>query len=147
MVRHSERMQSFLDRSLSSAWYVGPILSVAFLAVHSFDIASYPLFGYDEVLLNDAGHKLATTGQFRADVLSHTPGFERKGFGTPQIAQIVQIGLDCPTEICDARQRPGQSERLPRTPFVNDCVRPPSTPGHRQILLYENRTRDSHRPT
>jgi 4-amino-4-deoxy-L-arabinose transferase-like glycosyltransferase len=63
--------------------YIGPLLTIAFVAIHGFDILTYPLVGFDEVLLNDAGRQLAETGQFRADVLGLNPGFESHYFWQP----------------------------------------------------------------
>ena len=54
----------------------GLILAVAFVVLQLLDVMTYPLFVYDEALLNDAGWQLATTGRFRADILSINPGFE-----------------------------------------------------------------------
>ena len=56
--------------------YAGPCLAVAFVLLQCFDIMTYPLFSYDEALLNDAGWQLVTTGRFRADILSLNRGFE-----------------------------------------------------------------------
>ena len=44
----------------------GLILAIAFVVLQLFDVMTYPLFVYDEALLNDAGWQLATTGRFRA---------------------------------------------------------------------------------
>lgn len=51
-------------------------LAAAFVIVQAVDVSTYPLFQYDEPLLNDAGWQLVTAGHFRADVLRLLPGFE-----------------------------------------------------------------------
>jgi hypothetical protein len=56
--------------------YAGPVLAAAFIVLQCLDVMTYPLFNYDEALLNDAGWQLATTGRFRADILSLNRGFE-----------------------------------------------------------------------
>ena len=54
----------------------GPILAAAFIVLQLADVMTYPLFVYDEALLNDAGWQLVSTGRFRADILSINPGFD-----------------------------------------------------------------------
>lgn len=54
----------------------GLALALAFVVLQCLDMTTYPLFSYDEALLNDAGWQLVTTGRFRADVLSLNRGFE-----------------------------------------------------------------------
>ncbi|MSP74811.1 MAG: hypothetical protein EXR12_01610 [Rhodospirillaceae bacterium] len=51
-------------------------LALAFVVLQCLDVTTYPLFSYDEALLNDAGWQLVTTGRFRADVLNLNSGFE-----------------------------------------------------------------------
>jgi 4-amino-4-deoxy-L-arabinose transferase-like glycosyltransferase len=63
--------------------YLGPLLGIAFVAIHGFDILTYPLVTFDEAFLNDAGWQLTTAGHFRADVLSLNPGFESHYFWQP----------------------------------------------------------------
>lgn len=63
--------------------YVGPLLALTFIIVQLVDVKSYPLFLYDEALLNDAGWQLVFAGQFRADVLSLRKGFETRYLWQP----------------------------------------------------------------
>ncbi|WP_296336297.1 glycosyltransferase family 39 protein [Reyranella sp.] len=56
--------------------YAGLFLAAAFVVLQCLDVMTYPLFSYDEALLNDAGWQLITTGRFRADILSLNRGFE-----------------------------------------------------------------------
>jgi 4-amino-4-deoxy-L-arabinose transferase-like glycosyltransferase len=65
------------------AYSLGPLLGIAFVAIHGFDILTYPLVTFDEAFLNDAGWQLATSGHFRADVLSLNRGFESHYFWQP----------------------------------------------------------------
>jgi 4-amino-4-deoxy-L-arabinose transferase-like glycosyltransferase len=71
----------------------GPLLAMAFIIVNGFDIMSYPLVGFDEVLLNDAGRQLVTTGQFRAEVLSQNPGFESHYFWQPPALPLAAAAV------------------------------------------------------
>lgn len=69
--------------------YFGLFLGIAFVAVHGLDILTYPLVGFDEVFLNDAGWQLVATGQFRADVLSLSHGFESHYFWQPPALPLI----------------------------------------------------------
>jgi 4-amino-4-deoxy-L-arabinose transferase-like glycosyltransferase len=68
-------MEKFLTGRVEPRSYVGFLLAVAFVVVQGFDVMTYPLFQYDEALLNDAGWQLVTTGRFRADILSQNRNF------------------------------------------------------------------------
>ncbi len=54
----------------------GLALALAFVVLQCLDMTTYPLFSYDEALLNDAGWQFVTTGRFRADILSLNHSFE-----------------------------------------------------------------------
>lgn len=74
----------------------GLILAAAFIVLQLADVTTYPLFVYDEALLNDAGWQLVSTGRFRADILSINPGFENHYLWQPPglpLAAAVSYGL------------------------------------------------------
>ena len=61
----------------------GPVLAIAFIVLQLLDVKSYPLFSYDEPLLNDAGWQLVRLGQFRSDLRSLQEGFESRYLWQP----------------------------------------------------------------
>lgn len=63
--------------------HLGPVLAVAFIALQLLDARSYPMFSYDEPLLNDAGWQLVRLGQFRSDMRSLQEGFESRYLWQP----------------------------------------------------------------
>ncbi len=63
--------------------FPGPLLALAFVALQLLDARTYPLFGYDETLLNEAGWHLVQAGEFRSDIRSLQPGFESRYLWQP----------------------------------------------------------------
>ncbi|MCA0304544.1 MAG: glycosyltransferase family 39 protein [Proteobacteria bacterium] len=61
----------------------GPLLMAAFIVLQLLDVKSYPLFSYDEPLLNDAGWQLARLGAFRSDLRTLQEGFESRYLWQP----------------------------------------------------------------
>ncbi len=90
-------MPNFMARQENSGRRrVGIALAVAFVVLQCLDVTTYPLFNYDEALLNDAGWQLVSTGRFRADVLGLNRGFESHYLWQPPglpLAAAASYGL------------------------------------------------------